>query len=476
MIKKFLSVAIILFGVHSIALGAEVTELTSSFQKGNPFDFHFTAGYSYKLSRGAIKREGAGDDSSANSLQLLKESRYSRVQHFLNLRAEFGLWKNLQFHIALPIVLRDSRTLSFTQNGGDSCIAPDGKPLCVNRDNSTLVKDGFLDRDALGADVIEWGSASPPSGGLHLPYRSGLDQLYLGLSWAPISQLDDETKPTFVVGFEARIAVGEEMRYNRKAYEGTAINDSRAQSNTAAGQGVHQLHWYFNVSRRFNEYIDPWFGMGYLLPIAASGSLYDQTTFDGSGQRRSGPQHVGSFETGVEIIPWEEPEKRNKFSIELRFKMTGFFEGRGYSPLWEVFANSDILAGQCLADPTSTSTVQTWDNGTYCDSAHGGENDIINYPGITNIENYINFGARLAFNLYLTKYFFGQMGIGISHDMAHFITYADAGIPAADGKVHQDDPKLVNPVYRPTIDATGRRFRVDEATVFDFFINLTGQF
>ncbi len=34
----------------------------------------------------------------------------------------------------------------------------------------------------------------------------------------------------------------------------------------------------------------------------------------------------------------------------------------------------------------------------------------------------------------------------------------------------------MNPLYRPLIDSVGRRFRVADTTVFDFFISATGQF
>lgn len=482
--KHALGIVVTLLGLALSpgAHAAELTELTSAFDKDNPFDAHFSVGYSYSLSRGAIKRERVGE-ADQRAIKLVKEARYSQIRHFLNLRAEFGIWKDLQFHIALPITLSDSRTLSFAQNGGSDCknpgIAGQVTDNCVTPANSTIVADGFLDRAALEGNnfrVIDWGSSSPPPGGLLLPNRAGVDQLHFGISWAPVSQARDSTKPTFVLGFEARIAIGSAMRYNPADKPDTSADDptdERARTNTSVGQGIHQLHWYLDVSRRFNRWVEPFFSFWYMLPIAASSSLFSETTFDGSGQERAGPQHIGGFRAGMEIVPWEEPAKRNKVSIELRLHLTGYFEGRGYSPMWEVFANNPQLTGACIQQPGSTSATLLWDNGQYCRQA----GQTIPYPGITHIENYLNLGARMAVNVYLSPYFHGQIGMGLSHDTAHNITYADAGRADPNtGRINLDQPSQVNPLYRPVVDAPGRRFRVEEATVFDFFINLTAQF
>ncbi len=474
--RSLIAVACLVLGAGP-SQAAEVTELTSAFQKNDPFDAHLSVGYGYRLSRGALKRERTGEPGQ-RATKLVKEARYSTIEHILNLRAEFGIWQDLQFHIALPIVLSNSRTLSFAQNGGDDCKnpGPGGRVTdrCVTPANSTLVADGFLNRAELENSPfrpVDWGSSSPPPGGLLLPNRSGVDQLHFGITWAPVSQKRDPTKPTFALGFEARIAVGTPMRYNRLA--NSQLTDERAHGNTSVGRGIHQLRWSMVVSRRFNRWIDPWFGMHYMLPIASANSLFSETTFDGTGQERAGPQHIGGFEAGMEIVPWEIEKERKKLSIELRFHMTGFFEGRGYSPMWEVFANSPQMVGQCIKDPNNTSATILWDNGQYCQNA----NQTIPYPGITQIENYVNIGLRMAVNLYFTKYFHAQMGLGLSHDTAHFITYSDAGRSlTANGRIDLNDPRQVNPLHRPVVDAPGRRFRVEESTVFDFFFNVTGQF
>jgi hypothetical protein len=312
--------------------------------------------------------------------------------------------------------------------------------------------------------------AGPPL--LDLPVRSGIDQMYIGLSWAPLNQERDPTKPTWVVGFEARIAIGEAMRYN-PYYDPTFEGDDllNPKSNDAVGRGIHQYHWWTSISKRY-RYIDPWISLFYMLPQAANDSLFDKTDFDLSGQERSGPRHRGGVEAGMEIVPWEVPEKNHRFSIELAARLEGVFEGRGYSPVWEIFANNPLLSGPCQAG-TDTVGSQKWFNGTYC--ANAGQT--IPFPGITNIENYVIFKGALAFNLNISKWFRTRLGVALGHEQEHYITFGDAGKDLNDNSIV--DPNVeeeVNPMYRPYIDAPGRRYRVEESTIFDFFVSAEGRF
>lgn len=451
---------------------AEVTDLASSFDDDDPFDAHISVGYNYRLSRGAVTREGLADPGG---VELFKEMRYSKIEHILNLRAEIGVWHDLQLHFQLPIILGNIRAYSFAQNGGDACNDPKetNKPEdnCVTPRNSTLVRDGLLASN-LPPGTVDIADNTGIRGGMLLPNRSGLDQVYFGARYAPISQARDPTKPTWTLGFEARIAVGSPKEYDR----------AHPKANTSVGRGIHQLVWSMAVSRRY-KYVDPWVSMAYMLPLAASGSLFDKTTFDGTGQERSSPQQVGYAAAGAEIVPWEKPEKGHKFAIALQLRVTGFFEGRNYSPIWEMFANAPRLAGPCLPGKPRTNPL-LWNNGTYCAQPYDPKNPntnrdgrLIPHPGITRIENYLQFQGRMGFNFRFTQYFLGQVGVGLAHNQAHFITFGDAGKSKRPGKpIDFDRAEEVNPMHRPLVDTVGRRFRVEESTIFDFFISAQGMF
>lgn len=442
---------------------AESTEIASSFDKGDPFDINFSAAYRRSLHRGAIMRELL---SSTGSVTLAKEMRYSQINNVLALRSDVGLFRDLQFHIELPIVVGDDRELTFAQNGGASCGVP-RTTNCVTPNNSTSVRDGFLNGQAMAADQVLVAGSSGAPGGRLLPTRKGVDQLYWGITWAPFSQARDDTKPTWLLGFEMRAAIGKSMAYD----------PTNPTANTSVGHGVHQYHFWSAVSRRF-RWIDVWTSFHYLLPVAKRSSLHGHTDFSGSGQERSNPQQRGYVDFGMEIVPWERPRESDKFTIELGARIEGVFEGRGYSPLWELLAGQSQLLGPCLAPPGGGPTP--WANGTYCDTNSG----TIPYPGITRIENHLVLGGRLALNLALSKYFQARLGVGLAHEQDHAITYADAGRAICSaatpqgclGEIDVNDPRQVNPMYRPLIDAPGRRYRVAESTIFDFFVSAQALF
>lgn len=479
----------------SPAWAGHVTEVTSAFDEGNPYDFNVSVGYSRRLKRGAIKREGAGKGGYQDRVHIFKDLRYSHVRHQLSVRAEAAIFRDLQLHVEFPIVLSDTRAIDFALDGGDECIYPGSSlpPTCVNKRNSSLVNDGFLPASMVQQMANTQvqvagtgGGALAPGGGwsgpafLDLPRRSGLDQFYLGLTWAPVNQARDDTKPTWILGFEARIAVGAPMEYNLYFDPSKPESALNPKTNSSVGRGIHQLHFFTSLARRY-RYIDPWITFFYMYPIAASDSLFEKTRFEASGQERSNPQQRGGAEAGMEIIAWEEPEKRNKFSVELRARLEGVFEGRGYSPVWELFANNPILSGPCRSAPGSTQSVR-YNNGTYCTSVTTAKptpdpGEVILYPGITSIENHAEFYATLAFNLDFTKYFRARAGLSLGHVQQHFITFGDAGRDIGGNKgIDYESEEEVNPMYRPLIDQVGRRFRLGETTILDVFVELVGQF
>jgi hypothetical protein len=452
-----------LLGFCASAYGAEATEIASSFDDDNPFDFNFRLAYRYEIRNGAVKRELLGRNYHA--VELVKELRFAESRHILDLRADIGLWKDLQLHLGLPIIVAWNRELSFAQNGSDSCGTPP-ETNCVTRNNSTIVRDQLLPAAGLAANqVVIAGKDVAQGSGLNLPTRAGLDQLHLGLSWAPLSQRRDPSKPTWIIGFEARIAVGDPMEYQPSLGSG-------ATQNTSVGRGVHEFSFWTTVSRRF-RYVDPWVTFFYLLPQASSSSLFEKTIFRASGQERAGPTHRGGAEVGLELVPWERKDKNYKVAIELRSRVEAVFEGRGYSPIWELLAGNPQLVGGCNPATTATTPSPEWNNGMYCQAA----GDTIPYPGISRIESHLAVSGSVTFQMMFTKYFKASLGFGIGHEQSHFITFGDAGRATDLTKpIDPTKPTEVNPMYRPLIDLAGRRFKIDDMLSYDFYISAMALF
>ena len=477
------------------------TDLTSAFDEGDPYDANVSVGYTRTLFKGSIKREALGPGHEGGTA-LAKELTFTNIRHILSVRAELAIFRDLQFHLEIPVILSDSRALKLADNGGDSCGAQ-VRQNCVTKENSTLIRDGFVPNEAAfpgntaGAFI---GSNDGPPGGFLLPNRSGLDQIFLGLSWAVMNQNRDATKPTWVIGFEARVAVGDHMEYNPYDLANNyAYSADLANNNTAVGQGLHHLHFFMTLSRRF-KYVDPWMSIFFFMPVATKDSLYKQSDFEQSGQERHDPQMRGGVEAGLEIIPWEDKERDMKIGIDLFARLEGVFEGRGYSPMWEVFANNPILNGPCrrTAIPGDKDNgLSKWQNGTHCEDSATNDKAFIPYPGISSIENHAVFKGGLSVNAQLTKWFWATIGLGLGHEQAHFITFGDTGkdrnqtgqierfYPTPSevdaikkGTLRADEGPYdeINPVYRPYIDLAGRRFRITDTTIFDVTVALKGQF
>jgi hypothetical protein len=464
-------VGVLVLGAPHLSWAGHVTDLASTLDAEGVVNADLRVGYQRTLRRGAVKREYVGQ--SMAEIPLIKELRFNQVRQILNLRSDLTLWKAFQVYLEFPIVLSDTRSFDFAQNNGDPCGSPP-ETSCVTPRNTTLGRDGFLDTTQMSQNQVAVGGPAEPPGGLLLPRRAGIDQMTIGIAGAPLSQQRDSTKPTWVIGFEARLAVGSPMEYD----------PARPSDNTSVGRGVHQYMWWTSVSRRY-RYVDPWMTFFYLLPDAKDSSLQQRTTFPLSGQERSGPPHRGGTEVGLEIIPYERLDRKHRVSVELSARLEGVFEGRDYSDIWELFANSKSLKGPCQPD-SPTVRPGYWGNGTYC-----GPNDLeLRYPGITSIENYTIFTGTLAVGAEITRFLRARVGVSLGHEEAHAITFGDAGrsggaangvpgTPCASvggGSICTHDEQQVNPLYRPLIDSPGRRFRVADTTIFDVFVSAVGQF
>src|SRR5947207_8908058 len=103
------------------AHGAEVTRVVSALDPDNPFDFNLTISWLHQVKSAFIKREAlvtrtAPDGTQFFDNQLIKDLQFAQTRDILNLRADFGIFRDVSFHVDAPIVLRDDRTLSFDQS------------------------------------------------------------------------------------------------------------------------------------------------------------------------------------------------------------------------------------------------------------------------------------------------------------------------------------------------------------------------
>ena len=315
-------------------------------------------------------------------------------------------------------------------------------PDCVNAMNSTTIRDGIIGAPAMGTQLFK-GAQRGASGGSGL---DAFDTFNFGLTWAPVSQRRDDTKPTWILAFEPQISIGNIMAYDR----------ARPNANHAVSEGVHRLYARTAISHRW-RWIEPYMTFWYMYPIPRGDSLFKDY---GPSQTLKNPQQQGGTAFGAELVPFERPRDGHKIFIDVRGRLEGHFAGKGYSEAWELFAAAPPLAcdmAQAGYNPACNATLTT--------NAYQGQP----FTGITTIENYASLGADIALGVQVGKHARFRTSFEYTHDEAHFITGEDIGVPStASGRVMS--PAEFNPAYRATIDQVGRRYRVDNVDTYNFSV------
>lgn len=462
-------------GISQTATAAETTRVASSFDEGNPFDFHFGVGYDYEFKKAAILREWSDGQTNWIARDLL----YRQQRHTVLPRMEIGLYKDIAIYAMLPVVVSDSRNYSFDQEA-DPCVYSDqvnaSNPVatCVNHDNSTTIRDGIIPRD--GFDATNTGNPYGNYGGsdtsliFNGPVRRGLDQVYGGLKIGVLNQDRLSHMPNWVIGLEGRFAVGKPMTFSRD------ITNEDPAGNHRVGRGTHELGLWTALSRRY-RFLDPFFTAYWYKGIRAGNTEFRNFSSLGS-QTKINPQSTIGVSFGTEIVPFERKAKHQKFAIELRGLAQLKYNGRGYSEAWELFSDSPALVG--TNDPTASCNAtnvvqyakQNPEDPDYI--TNSGETGCVRFNGITDLQDFATFGFRGGINANLSKYATLQFGATATTDTRHFITSASRG--KADAVAGGDPMRVdagtseVNPVRRDVIDNVGRRYLVDDVwSVMGYF-------
>jgi hypothetical protein len=443
-------------------MGADATEIASADELGGKPRVHISVNYAFEAKRAAIKREWQGpiDPAPPNGvIPRVNDLLYSQDRHLLTPRVAVGFY-DVELAVALPIVLSDSRELRFDQSD-DPCDFDGADATCVNADNSTTIQDGLL--PGAGGGSIGYDAEDPMTGftrdgtavfrGIG---RAGLDQIHVGLNWAALNQARDDTKPTWVIGIEGRFSIGKIMKFNRLS----------PGSEDGVSRGVHEFRAHTEFSKR-TTWAEPFVGFWWQAPIGVRGS--DPNDEDGSlfwdtgfGQENKDPQQEAGTWFGLEAYAWEKPEQQQRLTIEILGRISAHFEGRNYSEMWEVFSFAgDPDGGGPLildADPTN------------------GAPDPMAHPGVTDIENYLTYGARIGVRGQVGERAKFSASFELGYDQEHIVTFTDAGDDRNENTVVDPGTDEVNPLHKPIVDMVGRRYVVDDAVTYTFLVNGTVMF
>jgi hypothetical protein len=420
------------------AHGNPAGEVTTLHAPGDADFVRAGVDYELEIQSAEITRERTGEPG-ADPLSPpgpRHELDYHRTRHVVTPRVEIGVYRDVWVSLALPFVIADSTEID---------LAPG-----VDRLTSSSVVDGIL--PAAGFDAGN--PATAPTGNVMFRgvQRRGIEELRVGVGYAPMSQARDDTQPTWKLGIDVHAAIGGAMRFD-------AVEPGRE---TGASTGVHQLSLWMSIDRRL-RYFEGWLSASYQLPLASRGNSLFQNP--GFGAVNVDPGQVARLGFGIEAFLTGDPASPaadTRISAELSTQMTAHFEGRGYGEMWEVFAYAGDrrTAGPLVldADPVTP----------------GGQD--LSHPGITNLENYLETAARLALRAHIGAHAsFAALG-ALSWRTDHVISFTDAGIdlptcPSGAPRCETDDNTQVNPgtvevnpLHDRRIDLVGHRYRAEHAT------------
>lgn len=514
---------------------AEITDLASSFEKGKPFGFKLDVKYSYSYKTAHLTRESVPSlqtqttrDYLANHLglpagqaiettEIVPDLLYTQRRHTMAIDLAIGLFRELELGVSLPLVLRDERQYDLDRNAGFNTCG-DGNWSCIAGASSTYL-DGIYAFSPSGQSSSLL-FAGPVRGGSG---TSMLDTINLSLTGAVVSQRRDPSKPTWTLGFEADVSIGDIMAYdNTRAYlAGRSEPSAQAliaksaalgpaeQGFSGVSDGLHRFIFKTAVSHRF-KYVDPYLGLYYLLPLprtfSAEGSPW-QTDY-GFALKHPAPQHQAGITFGFEVTPYENKEKGHRIALDFRAGLQFHFLGRGYSEAWELLASSSALVcdDQTPLPGTFNYTDPRGPGGAITQGYFNpacrapDQNGVTNgayprlpananaataayqrpYSGLTLIENYMTFQADLGVVIELFRHARLRLAVDYMRDQGHVLTQDDAGTTS-----YPDNNRLeLNNPLNATPGNTGRGCdpaRVDLKCPYDWnptyraAINLPGR-
>lgn len=464
---------------------AEITSVADAFDEEDSFDLHLTLGFQQTWKSGDIIREtnssldqfSSGNYVAAN----MNAASYKESTSRLNTRADIGIYKDIALVLRLPVILSNNRKLDTLGNSNA---------------NQSVILQGLP-----GEQLFSLPFESPT--------RGGIEYLAVGLNVDVMNQQRDRTKPTWLIGIEGRFNVSEPMhacskkigglnvqgRQETCAYssdinrngvngeylvgteplEGTNFSGGRKEGVSRGTTGL-QAHTY--ISKR-TKYIEPYGGFEALFEFQNANSDYGQSDLQGSLVNH--PPFQGSLIGGLAVIPWEVRDQFQR--VELDFRAVGTYrtEGRDYSPLFDALGSSDAPS---LRRPNYAAFQ---DDGSGRSIVNTNSQRVFT-TGLTDVQQHGIYRFSTQFTFQAGEYVKFNVGGAFTAEQGHVITfdqpcnpdiekspgtagpcsYTTSGGPVATG--------IPNPNYRPVINTPGRRFRLDDATLWDAWINAVVMF
>lgn len=466
----------------------EITSVIDAFDDGDNFDLNFSFGFEHATKSAKIRRETSiaapGLSTGGYTSNLLNVASYSEATSKFNMRLDVGVYRDLALYLRMPLILSHSRELTDL----DGSAAHQGVALA----------------GAPGEQLFSLPFTSPN--------RSGIEYLAVGVDVNIMNQARDRTKPTWLFGIEGRFPVSEPMHActetpksgQVKCADPTDINRSgqtdapfegerMAQREPGVSRGTIGLEVHTYLSKRI-KYVEPYGGFKALFEFHQESSDYGLTDLQTS--LVNNPPLVGSVMLGMMIIPWENREKFTGLTFDLRFTGEYHSEGRDYSELFDALGSSDagtLRQPQWAAfrenEAYNVAACRNGNPSACAPSVVDQGSQRTYFTGLSDVQPYGSYRGSASVTWRAAELVKFQLGVGFRHDQGHGIggdqpcnsQYKNDIGTAGPCRRQNDDGSFTvtgspNPNYRPTINAIGRRFYVNDSNTFDIFASGTFMF
>ncbi len=403
---------------------AELTRVASSGDPDNPFDLDLSVRWDRVQKRGRVTREQVVDQGAGLPAQTVNrtELRLNDLSNVLVGRVAVGLYRDVELHVEVPYVLGREGTWRFG-------LLPDGTPAA----NGSTITGNQLNPDGTACTgSCELFAVGPD--GTTLYQGGAVGDITAGLAWGIFNDRRDDTKPTWVVGFDATLP-------SAKRYDPAAGRNSvwltpyvLPTSVGPVGQKIWKFDAWTALSKRMGR-AEPYF-RAHVTAMRKSSGTYSNC--EHVAEARDAGQASDLAVTNCALPQWQDAAgARLPWEAGLAFGA-------------ELVPYEDAPAGQKVAFDLRVTADYT--------SSARWFNELTDATGkLHRTDPYLSVTGTLGlvFKASDTVSLRGSTSLGTT--TAHFLT---GEAPGAPGTADQ------NPNFDWRYDAPGRRFRVDEQTTF----------
>ncbi|MEM9864082.1 MAG: hypothetical protein AAF938_20955 [Myxococcota bacterium] len=407
------------------------TDVADAADEGDPFDLNVHVAFRRTALSSTIRRETTSPEARG---RLLDIADFEHTRNELELGLDIGLYRDVMAYLRFPLVLSDTRDLSFPAGTSPEDIQA-----------RLLTQPPGAGQEAVPLFTLPFNSAT----------RSGVESITAGFAFSVLNQTRRRHVPTWTFLLEGRFGIGTIMN---------PCAPDAERCNPGVSEGTHSIRAESRLSRRY-RFVELYSGIGYTFAWAGRAKDRFEPSGSLSGFVNRRPPMRGDFTVGASFVPWENRAAEQRFSFDVRARAAYVSEGRIYSPLFDALGSSQ-------SPYLTTPNLEGIPNGSDLRS--------VAFNGLTDAQDRTEFGGTLAIELRAARYVRFRFGADLDFISAFFITDADAcntGVNPREGDARTcfGANGIINPHHRAVIDVPGQRFQQGASFRYRLFLQATAQ-